>query len=68
LEVKLAATGEPIKPSVTPGSMIEVRLPHGRSLMVAPGFDALHLRRLLAVLDSAALVDRSSSAACQAAS
>ena len=68
LELKLAATAEPIKPSITPDSMIEVRLPHGRSLMVAPGFDAMHLERLLAVLDSAVLVDKSSPAAWQAAS
>ena len=31
----------------------EVRLGHGRSLMVAPEFDAGHLRALLAVLESA---------------
>jgi hypothetical protein len=32
---------------------IELRLPHGRSLMVACDFDAIHLQRLLAVLESA---------------
>ena len=68
LEVKLAATAEPIKPSATPGSMIEVRLPHGRSLMVAPDFDAVHLQRLLAVLDLEVPAGKSSSAAWQAAS
>src|SRR5262249_34861063 len=31
---------------------IEVRLSHGRSLVVAPNFDADHLRALLAVLES----------------
>ena len=67
LELKLAATAEPIKPSITPSSMIEVRLPHGRSLIVAPDFDAIHLQRLLAVLDSAVLVDKSSLAAWQVA-
>ena len=36
-----------------PGSTIEVRLGNGRSLMVAPEFDARHLRALLAVVESA---------------
>ena len=35
-----------------PGSTIEVRLGNGRSLMVAPEFNAGHLRALLAVLES----------------
>jgi hypothetical protein len=34
------------------GSTIEVRLCNGRSLMVAPEFNASHLRALLAVLES----------------
>ena len=34
------------------GSPIEVRLRNGRSLMVAPEFNAGHLRALLAVLES----------------
>jgi transposase-like protein len=34
------------------GSRIEVRLAGGRSLVVEPGFDASHLRALLAVLES----------------
>jgi hypothetical protein len=68
LEVKMAATEEPIKLSLTSAPMIEVRLPHGRSLMVAPDFDATHLQRLLAVLDPAVPVDKSSPAAWQAAS
>jgi ATP-dependent helicase YprA (DUF1998 family) len=34
------------------GSMIEVRLSNGRGLMVAPEFDASHLRALLAVVES----------------
>jgi len=34
------------------GSTIEVRLSNGRSLMVAPEFNAGHLRALLAVLES----------------
>jgi hypothetical protein len=48
--------------------MIEVRLQCGRCLMVAPGFDALHLQRLLAVLDPEIPVDKSLPAAWQAAS
>ena len=38
-------------PSVSE-STIEVRLRNGRSLMVAPEFDASHLRALLAVVES----------------
>jgi hypothetical protein len=34
------------------GSTIEVRLGNGRSLMVAPEFDANHLRAVLAVVES----------------
>jgi len=68
LELKLAAAAEPIQSSLTHCSIIEVRLPHGRSLMVAPDFDAMHLQRLLAVLDSAVLVDKSLPAGWQAAS
>ena len=68
LEVKMAATEEPIKLSLTPAPMIEVRLPHGRSLMVAPDFDAIHLQRLLAVLSAEIPVDKSLSVAWQAAS
>ena len=33
------------------GSTIEVRLKNGRSLIVAPEFDARHLRALLAVVE-----------------
>ena len=41
--------------SVQPGQMpgIEIRHRRGWSLMVEPGFDANHLRRLLAVLEMA---------------
>ena len=34
------------------GATIEVRLSNGRSLMVAPEFEASHLRALLAVVES----------------
>ena len=33
---------------------IEVRLGHGRSILVAPGFDVHHLRTLLSVLEAEA--------------
>jgi hypothetical protein len=68
LEVKMAAAAESLKSSFTPAPMIEVRLPHGRSLMVAPDFDAIHLRWLLAVLESPGVLDKSSPVAWQAAS
>jgi hypothetical protein len=35
------------------GSPIEVRLRNGRSVVVAPGFDASHLRALLTVVECA---------------
>ncbi len=38
----------------TPGdSSVEIRLRNGRSLMVRPGFDAEHVRALLAVVEAA---------------
>ncbi|HXC86862.1 MAG TPA: hypothetical protein VNU23_03690 [Candidatus Cybelea sp.] len=41
-------------PANLPGdSWIEVRLHNGRSLMVRPGFDAEHVRALLAVVEAA---------------
>ena len=65
LEVKMATAAEPIKSSFAPAPMIEVRLPRGRSLMVGPGFDAIHLQQLLAVLTPAVPEDKSSPAAWQ---
>ena len=47
LEVQV---GEPT-PRVADDPRIEVRLQNGRSLMVGRGFDADHLRALLAVLE-----------------
>lgn len=49
LEVQLA---EPT-PSVADDSRIEVRLQNGRSLLVGRGFDAEHVRALLAVVEAA---------------
>jgi len=53
VEVQVAKS--PLRPRHSPsalGSVIEVRLGNGRSLMVAPEFDANHLRALLAVVES----------------
>jgi hypothetical protein len=51
VEVTVAtATGEPAGAS----AVIEIRLAHDRSLRVHPGFDANHLRALLAVLEGEA--------------
>jgi hypothetical protein len=52
VEVKPA---ELAAPSSVPGDKaIEIRLRRGRSLVVEPGFDASHLRALLAVLEPGA--------------
>lgn len=51
LEVKVAASA-PAQTDLR-DQAIEVRVRHGRSLLVAPGFDANHLRALLAVVESA---------------
>ncbi|MGD0648584.1 MAG: hypothetical protein ABR971_11370 [Acidobacteriaceae bacterium] len=50
--VKVASTeAVPVEPA--PMSGIEIRHRRGWSLVVEPGFDASHLRRLLAVLEMA---------------
>ena len=54
LEVKVAAAAESEQPSRARSSAIEIRLREGRSLVVEPGFEAGHLRALLAVLESEA--------------
>jgi hypothetical protein len=54
--VEVQVAKPPLRPrhsSSAPESTIEVRLGNGRSLMVAPEFDASHLRALLAVVESA---------------
>ena len=49
VEVKVAASE---MEAVTSGSrMIEVRLRNGHSLLAGPGFDAHHVRALLAVVE-----------------
>lgn len=52
VEVKVAAPEEARLPEQARDTTIEIRLPKGRSLIVDPGFDAHHLRAVLAVLDS----------------
>ena len=52
VEVKLAAAAP--EPDGRRTRRVEVRLENGRSLLVGPGFDAEHVRALLAVLESAA--------------
>ncbi len=52
VEVRPAA--EPVQSSAAGNHAIEVRLAGGRSLVVAPGFDASHLRALLFVLEPGA--------------
>jgi transposase-like protein len=54
VEVKVKEPVEHLKPAPPPCSAIEIRLRKGRSLSVEPGFDANHLRALLAVLEAEA--------------
>ena len=49
VEVKLENSGEQRKPGPEHHPAIEIRLSRGRSLLVEHGFDASHLRALLAV-------------------
>ena len=51
VEVKLKEPSEQRKSSPERYPAIEIRLSKGRSLLVGPGFDASHLRALLAVLE-----------------
>ena len=54
VEVKAVATREPKGTTAARSLAIELRLRQGRSLMVEPGFDADHLRALLAALETEA--------------
>src|SRR6202521_4502873 len=49
LEVQVAGHGA----STSDRFRVEIRLRNGRSLMVRPGFDAEHVRALLAVVEAA---------------
>jgi hypothetical protein len=52
VEVKVTAAARETR--AVPGAAIEVRLKNERRLLVGPGFDANHLRALLAVVESEA--------------
>ena len=54
LEVRVRPAAESREPAAAHGQGIEIRLNGGRSLVVERGFDAQHLRALLAVLESEA--------------
>lgn len=54
VEVKVIRAKARSQRSALPDKPIEVRLTSGLSLMVEPGFDASHLRALLAVLETGA--------------
>ena len=50
--VQVVEAGGPSQPPVGHSLAIEVRLGCGRSVIVEPGFDANHLRALLAALEA----------------
>lgn len=54
VEVRVIGAEERAESSAVAGKAIEIRLNKGRSLMVEAGFDANHLRALLAVLETGA--------------
>ena len=54
VEVGVKPCSEPLHVAPVRRAGIEVRLARGRSLVVEPGFDAHHLRALLAVLEAEA--------------
>jgi hypothetical protein len=54
VEVRVAGAGLAAQPTAAHSRAIEVRLGSGRSVLVEPGFDASHLRTLLAVLETRA--------------
>jgi hypothetical protein len=54
VEVEVVTGEGAARSGPVPGRAIEVRLNGGRSLVVEPGFDAQHLRALLAVVDTEA--------------
>ena len=54
VEVKVKPSSEQRRPAPERYPAIEIRLNKGRSLLIEPGFDASHLRALLAVLEAEA--------------
>jgi transposase-like protein len=53
VEVRVTRAEERALPAPGHSRAIEIRLSKGRSLLVEPGFEAGHLRALLAVLETA---------------
>jgi len=54
VEVKVKPSSEQRRPAPERYPAIEIRLNKGRSLLIEAGFDASHLRALLAVLEAEA--------------
>jgi hypothetical protein len=54
VEVQVVEAGGPSQPPAVHSRAIEIRLGGGRSLIVEPGFEADHLRALLAALEARA--------------
>jgi len=54
VEVQLVGTQEPVPVAAAHSRAIEIRLGSGRRVFVEPGFDADHLRALLAALEARA--------------
>ncbi len=52
--VEMAPAWEAKHAAASQNAAIEVRLSRGRSILVEPGFDAMHLRALLSVLEAEA--------------
>jgi transposase-like protein len=50
LEVQVVKT--PVRPIPSSRGTIEIRLGEGRSVLVEPGFDAAHLRAVVAALEA----------------
>ena len=51
VEVQVLPAAEPAQPTMSHSQAIEIRLGAGRSVLVEPGFDAHHLRAVLAALE-----------------
>jgi hypothetical protein len=52
--VEVQVVGAPAQPATAPSRAIEIRLGCGRRVFVEPGFDANHLRAVLAALEGRA--------------
>jgi hypothetical protein len=54
VEVRVAGARQAAQPTAAHSRAIEIRLGSGRSVFVEPGFEAAHLRAVLAVLETRA--------------